>query len=191
MTQGNGLMALTGIFGAISSAGSSLTELGEDSERCVAIANIMCYCGNLIEENFDMQDQDYCQFAVWCWTKMLEFHTDYHNVHSTQTLFDEASVTRFTNKINQYSPKAFVDTNVVMLTLCFDSNAGSAGELWYSIDGSERYSLMRRGRQQHLLERGRHTLSILNPFMKKDVPFLLENDLTLNVYGKSFGMDVY
>lgn len=39
--------------------------------------------------------------------------------------------------------------------------------------------------------RGSHTLSILNPFMKKDVPFLLENDLTLNVYGKSFGMDVY
>lgn len=102
LTQGNGLMAITGLFGAISSAGSTLTALSEDTERCVAIANIMCYCGNYIESQFNMEDPDYRNFAIWSWKQMLAFHEDYRQVHSTQTLFDEESVLRFQKKIFYY-----------------------------------------------------------------------------------------
>lgn len=58
MTKGNGLMALTGVFGAISSAGSALSELSNDSARCVEILNIMVFAGNYIEKTFDMNDKD-------------------------------------------------------------------------------------------------------------------------------------
>lgn len=105
MTQGNGLMAITGLFGAITSAGSTLSALTEDTNRCVTIANIMCYCGLYIEEEFDMEDPDYCGYAVWSWQKMLEFHDDYHKVHSTQVLFNDESLNRFNGKIRQYQAK--------------------------------------------------------------------------------------
>jgi len=190
MTKGNGVMALTGIFSAISSATSTLTELSEDTERCVAIANIMCYCGNYIEEIFGMEDEDYCGYAVWSWKQMMDFHTDYQKVHSTQTLFDNESVSRFTEKIRKYSKKALADTDMCVLTIYFDSNAGSVGQLLYTLDDGEKNTLNRKEQRQHFMKKGKHKISLLNPFMKKEQSFTLDADKTLNLYGKSFGIDI-
>ena len=195
LTKGDGIMALTGLFGAITSATNVLTELSEDTERCATIANIMCYCGNYIEDIFDMKDEDYCTFAVWSWKQMLDFHTEYQQVHKTQALFDEESVRRFTQKINQYAPLALNNTEdenggLVVLTIAFDSNAGGAGQLWYTIDHGEKQTLNRKEQRPHFLDKGTHTLSIMNPFMKKEYTFGLNNPKTINIYGKSFGMDI-
>ncbi len=103
VTKGSGLMALTGIMGAISSATSVSEALNEDSDRCIAAANILCVCGNTIEETFDMNDENYRSLAVWCWTKMMNFHTEYSTYHTTQTLFSFDSVQKFNAKIAQYS----------------------------------------------------------------------------------------
>ncbi len=103
VTKGSGLMALTGIMGAISSASSVGEALNEDSDRCLAAANILCVCGNTIEKTFDMNDTDYRSLAVWCWTKMMNFHTEYSTYHTTQTLFSFESVQKFNGKIAQYS----------------------------------------------------------------------------------------
>lgn len=196
VTKGDGVIALTGLFGAISSAGSVLTALTEDNQRCVAIANIMFYCGNYVSAIFDMNDEDYCGYAVWAWKQTLDFHADYQQTHKTQTLFNEESVCRLTDNIKRYAPKMLEgidkgeDSNHAVLTIEFDSNAGGAGQLWYSIDHGEKNTLNRKEQKPHFLECGSHTLSILNPFKKKDYYFKLEGSKTIRVYDKSFSMDV-
>ena len=195
-TKGDGLMALTGLFGALSSAGSVMSALSEDTERCVTIANIMFLCGNYISEVFDMKDRDYAGYAIWAWQRTLEFHTDYQQTHKTQTLFDAESVQRLNNYINQYapnvagSPKEENHSTAVVLTLEFNANAGSAGQLLYSIDDGEKYKLNRNESQTFFLERGTHTLNILNPFMKKRHTFTINGPKTIRIYGKSFGMQI-
>ena len=195
-TKGDGLMALTGLFGAISSANSVVTSLNEDNERCVAAANIMFCCGNYISAVFDMNDEDFSGFAVWSWKQTLDFHTDYRQVHKTQTLFDEDSVQRLTAYINQYAPNMLGAIreegapDQVVLTVAYDSNAGGAGQLWYAIDYGEKNTLNRLETKPHFLPCGNHTISVLNPFMKRDYTFYLDQSKTINIYGKSFGMDI-
>ena len=196
VTKGNKLMALTGLFGAITSGESYVTELNEDSERCTAVANIMFNCGNYISEIFDMSVADYSYFAVWSWKNALEFHTNYREVHKSQTLFDEDSVCRLTEYINQYASTALAisgdedESPLAVLTIEFDSSAGSATQLWYSIDDGEKNKLNRKEKNPHFLELGTHTINILNPFMKKKHTFELQEAKTLKVYGKAFSIDI-
>ncbi len=101
MTKGNGMIALTGITGALSSMNSTGEALNEDQNRCMNIANIMCYCGNYIEHYFDMNDEDFKTFAVWSWKQMLQFYYDYKKIHNGD-IFDNESLLKFSTKINQY-----------------------------------------------------------------------------------------
>ena len=205
LTKGNGLMALTGVFGAISGAGSTLSAIGEDQDRCAKIANIMCLCGNYIEERFDMTDKDYCSAAVWCWQKMLEYHEDYHKVHSTQTLFDNESIERFNGKIRQYAPIAFgsgeesnqgvgeqteqtADSQVCVLTLAYTSSGGAAGTLLYAINDSEKFSLPAGESRLFYLTPGQYTLRILNPMVKNSYVIDVRSQMTVNVQGKGLKM---
>ncbi len=190
VTKGNGLMALTGVFGAITSAGSTLTQLSEDQTRCAAIANIMAHCGNEIEENFDMADEDYRNLAVWSWSQLLSFHDQYQQAHSTQTLFDTDSLNRFNGKIAMYSGYTAPESNTGMLTVCFDSTGGSFAQLLYTINGSEKFKLMRGEQRQHYLEMGGYTLSVENPMMKKTYDFYMDGPKVIYVYGKSFGVEI-
>lgn len=194
LTKGEGLMALTGVIGAISSATSVLGELNEENDRCVAIANIMCWCGNYIESTFDMEDEDFCQMAVWSWKQMLDFQMDYQQVHKTQTLFDAESVRTFADKINSYSKcldSADVeDGGVGVLTLEYDCKPSAAQQLWFSIDHGEKTTMFRNEQRVLFLERGAHSITILNPLCKKEYNFNLEGAKTLHIFGKGFGMDI-
>lgn len=194
-TKGDGLMALTGLFGAISSAGSVLNSLTEDSDRCVAIANIMFWCGNHISEIFDMEDEDYAGFAVWGWKQALDFHEAYQQEHKTQTLFDAESVQRLTNYINQYAPQTLKskeeeNSNLAVLTIEYECNAGAPTQLLYTVDHGEKMKLNRSESKPLFLEKGTHTVSILNPMMKKEHTFNLNGPKTIHVYGKTFSMDI-
>ncbi len=104
-TKGNGVMALTGVVGAISSISSTGNAIQEDSNRCLHIANIMICCGNSIENIFDMTDESYKEYAVLCWKKGLELSENYKTVHGS-SLFNNESITRFRNKIGSYSKNA-------------------------------------------------------------------------------------
>ena len=103
LTKGNGVMALTGVVGAISSANSTANALSEHRDRCCSSANIMCLCGNYIEQYFDMNDKDYNFYAVWSWKKMIEFNSKFNSNYSIN-LFTDESLVRFTTKINKSDP---------------------------------------------------------------------------------------
>lgn len=103
VTKGNGMMALTGVGGLISSASSTGNALTEDANRCFSIANVMILCGNYIESTFDMNVEDYKKAAVFCWKKGLEFNSDYKSVHNSN-LFNNETLHRFSAKINKYDP---------------------------------------------------------------------------------------
>ena len=75
------------------------------------------------------------------------------------------------------------------LTVSYDCNAGAPQVLWYSIDGGEKITLNKYGVYAHYLKTGWHTLTVKNPFMKKDYSFNIKADKTLSIYGKSFSMD--
>lgn len=188
VTQGNGLMALTGVFGAISSAGSTLSQMTDDQNRCATIANIMCHCGNNIETVFDMNDPDFRNMAVWSWSQLLAFHDQYRQAHKSQTLFDTESLNRFNGKIAYYSNYGNQNRNAAMLTVAFDSTGGSFAQLVYTINGSERFQVKRGERLQHYLQFGHYTLSVENPMMKTQYNFYMGGQKILNIYGKSFGV---
>ncbi len=217
MTKGNGIMALTGVFGAISSAGSALTELSNDANRCVEILNIMVFAGNYIEQIFDMNDNDYRNFAVWCWQKVFEFHHDYSIVHKSQTLLSQDSLNMYTEKLHKYSPQQYqapqhVQNNysnqqpfapypvqqmsqqpmngAALLTVEFDCNAGGAKQLWYSIDNGPKNIVNKGQHLVHSLSMGNHVINILNPLTKKEEHFYMNGNKTMSVYGTSFGFKI-
>lgn len=105
LTKGNGVIALTGVSGAISSLTSTDSALNEEANRWVSIANIMCNCGNYIEKYFNMNDKDYKELAIKSWKAMLDFETEYVSLHKTRAhLFNEDTLIRFSTKIHQYDP---------------------------------------------------------------------------------------
>jgi hypothetical protein len=101
ITKGNGMIALTGVTGAISSFGSSVNALAEDNERCLNIANIMYNCGNAIDQYFEMADIDYQKYAMWSWKKTLELNSDYKRVHNSEIL-NKDDIQLISSKINKY-----------------------------------------------------------------------------------------
>ncbi len=101
LNSGNGLMALTGVTGAISSASSATKNINEDRERALAIANIMWLCGDSIESTFDMEDKDYSNYAVEAWKKAVDLNKQFINTRNAQ-LFDANSQSRISKKINKY-----------------------------------------------------------------------------------------
>lgn len=80
--------------------------------------------------------------------------------------------------------------SVSVVTVYYKSTGGAAGALWYTIDDSEKFTLMSGFKNDHYLEPGRHILSIKNPFVKKEYAFDLAADKSIRVLGKAFGMDV-
>lgn len=101
LTKGNGMMALTGVGGIITSATSTTNAKNENRLRCFNIANIMCTCGNCIEAYFDMNDKEYQDFATWSWQLMIQLNNEHKQRHNGN-IFDDETLTRFTKKINQY-----------------------------------------------------------------------------------------
>lgn len=70
----------------------------------------MCYCGNAIELHFGMEDEDYKEYAVWSWKKMLEFNADYRKVHGSN-IFNKESLEKFSSKVKQYDPNYGVNSD--------------------------------------------------------------------------------
>lgn len=101
VTKGNGVMALTGVVGALSSFGSMSNALSEHSARCVDIANILINCGNEIEEYFDMNDNDYKQCALLSWKKALDLNSDYHKEHGSDFINPD-DLKKFSTIVHKY-----------------------------------------------------------------------------------------
>lgn len=104
MTEGNGMIALAGVSGMITSVNSTRKEIEEDSSRCCTIANIMCHCGNYIEDYFDMNDEDYREYAVISWKNMMDLDTNFGYYHKNCHIFNTESLERFSAKIHRYDP---------------------------------------------------------------------------------------
>lgn len=104
LTKGNGLMALTGIIGTVSSLGSTANALVENQTRYSFIADIMCTCGNEIERNFGLEDNDYKEYAVSSWKHMLEFDTMYKNMHGSH-IFENIKLEKYVDKIKEFEPE--------------------------------------------------------------------------------------
>lgn len=101
VTRGNGMMALTGVSGALSGLASTGNAIDEDKTRCSDIANIMCYCGNYIEEIFGMSDRYYKEYAILSWKKMLQLAQEFEKFHGTD-LFSRESLNKFSSKVHSY-----------------------------------------------------------------------------------------
>lgn len=104
LTKGNGLMALTGIIGAASSLGSTANALVENQTRYAFISDIMSTCGNEIECNFSLEDNDYKEYAVSSWKHMLEFDAMYKNMHGSH-IFKYTKLKKYVDKIKEYEPE--------------------------------------------------------------------------------------
>ena len=103
MTKGNGVMALTGIGGIISSVSSTSNALTENKNRFVRIANIMCVCGNAIEIYCDMEDDDYKEYAAWSWEKFVEIDNTHYTSHFSH-VFDDETLAKYKNKSSSLNP---------------------------------------------------------------------------------------
>ncbi|MBE5733378.1 MAG: hypothetical protein E7353_10210 [Clostridiales bacterium] len=102
VTKGNGFMALTGVFGAVNALGAKGSAILEDQKRCVAIANIMCVLGNLIESMFDMNDLTYMELAFASWSLMIAYHDEFRKLYNN-ALFSKESVNTYKGKIDYVS----------------------------------------------------------------------------------------
>ena len=103
VTQGNGTMAMTGIFGAATSLDATAKARNESSDRSGKIGNIMCLCGNLIEQFFDMNDKFYSDIAVACWKRLIDVHFN-HIKFCKAAVYSQESLVKFADKIKKYDP---------------------------------------------------------------------------------------
>jgi transcription initiation factor TFIIIB Brf1 subunit/transcription initiation factor TFIIB len=79
---------------------------------------------------------------------------------------------------------------LALVNITYNSNAGGAGALWYSIDDGDKQTLMKGSIRSHYLEPGPHVFTVKNPMVKKEFRFEAVGAKTIDVYGKSFGMDI-
>lgn len=104
MTKGNGVRALTGITGIISSVSSTGSALSENQNRYFHIANMMRVCGNAVELYCGLEDEDYKEYAVWAWKMMLDFDASYKKAHGAH-IFNNETLDKFTSKVKKYDPE--------------------------------------------------------------------------------------
>lgn len=114
MTKGNGLMALTGISGMISSVTSTNEAISEDQDRCFHIAKMMYACGNAVETYFGMEDEDFRTYAIFAWKMTLELNAEFSTFHKNNLgIFAQETLETIYNKINRYynGPKRVITVN--------------------------------------------------------------------------------
>ncbi len=75
----------------------------ESAQRMVNVGNIMCICGNVIEQTFGLDDQFYRDLAVSCWKEMLATHFG-HIQYYKVAVFNEDSIAKYAQKIQKYEP---------------------------------------------------------------------------------------
>jgi hypothetical protein len=120
---------------------------------------------------------------------MMGLHEEFHTIHSTQALFDDESVIRFTGKIQQYSRKITTASNEAMVTIRYEITGGAAPELWYTIDGGEKHILKHTiGQQVHYLSKGTHTIAVVNPLAKKKYNIDVADDKVIFFKGTAWGI---
>ena len=198
LTKGDGLIALTGVYGATLTTCSVINALDEDAKRCFSIANIMVACGNNIEAIFNMNDADYRGFALYCWNNALGLHSNYSAVHTTQTLFNEDFLRTLNGKINTYMPNGYhisqqnSSLGFATVTVKFDSKitAVGIGEIYFSINNGEKQTLKRKKEKTFTLQTGYNTLKILNSMCKQEYTFVVNGPKTINIYSISFNLEI-
>lgn len=103
LKKGNGMMALTGIGGLITSATSSSNANHEHQIRCSYVANISSTFGDSVEKYFDMDNGMYRKFAIDGWKGYLSTNDLYKAEHKTN-LFVDDFLKKYVDKIKKYIP---------------------------------------------------------------------------------------
>lgn len=78
----NGVVALTGIFNAIGSALDGAKHVDEDRLRCIIISGIVMDVANLIEKNFNTEDDRYKTIVIDAYESLLAMETTFLNAHN-------------------------------------------------------------------------------------------------------------
>lgn len=73
----------------------------ESAQRMVQIGNILCTCGNCIENTFGLTDEFYNKLAVDCWKAMLISHFEHIKLYKV-AVFNDESIQKYAAKIKRY-----------------------------------------------------------------------------------------
>ena len=73
----------------------------ESAQRMVQIGNILCACGNCIENTFGLTDEFYNKLAVDCWKAMLISHFEHIKLYKV-AVFNDESIQKYAAKIKRY-----------------------------------------------------------------------------------------
>lgn len=125
-TQGNGLIALTGITGLATSIVSSKKSLSEHQMRCLFIASIMGECAESIKKHFGLNDKKYKELIVFSWKKQLYLNDDFKKNHKLN-LFNDQTLDEISNNIKQFSPDEHPTENNDISNID-DSTAGNSSD---------------------------------------------------------------
>lgn len=101
LNEGNGLIALTSISGAVSSINSGIKNSNADRKRSLTICNSMWICGDTIETTFDMNDPDFNAYAVKAWKYCFDLNQKYIDSRKIELIAD-ISKSKLSKKINKY-----------------------------------------------------------------------------------------
>ena len=78
--------------------------------------------------------------------------------------------------------------NGIAVEVVYKAGSGAPQALLYTLDDSDRMTLMTGNSQTFYLTPGRHGITIRNPLMKKEYPFLVEGKKEILITGKAFSM---
>ena len=73
----------------------------ESAQRAVQIGNILCVCGNCIENIFGLTDEFYSKLAVDCWKAMLIYHFEHIKLYKV-AVFNDETIQRYAAKIQRF-----------------------------------------------------------------------------------------
>ena len=73
----------------------------ESADRMAKIGNIMCVCGNCIENTFGLTDDFYAKHAIDCWKAMILLHFEHIKIYKV-AVFTDDSIQRIAGKIKNF-----------------------------------------------------------------------------------------
>ncbi len=104
VTKGNGMIALTGVTGAVSSLNATGSALAEDKARCATIAQMMRVCGDKITKTFDMNSPGFGSAAAIAWKTYIRLCDEFLAVHSVYNtaLFPKEETDAVLNRLAEF-----------------------------------------------------------------------------------------
>lgn len=110
LKKGNGLTALTGLYGLAASVKSGDEAFREHTNRCLTISEIFTTFGDtLLENGFDQNgDEEYKELIAWSFDKIFEVNNKYKNKFHIN-LFNDQTLDMCDEMIDKYRKNAEED----------------------------------------------------------------------------------